>query len=127
MRGEREPRILLPQQNGAIPRAPATSSPGFVVRRKGGAPTEDAPLDEAAQARFEALRAHRLTVAQVEGVPPYVIASDRSLRELAQLFSEPPARVEELTLAHGIGDTKAQRYGEGLLAVLRDVSDERAR
>ena len=124
MRGDREARILLPPQKGVIPRPPATSSPGFVVRKKGGGPTEDAPLDEAAQARFEALRAHRLTVAQVEGVPPYVVASDRSLRELAQLFGEPPARVEDLTLAHGIGDTKAKRYGEGFLAVLRNVADE---
>ena len=83
------------------------------------------PLDEAAQARFEALRAHRLTVAQVEGVPPYVIASDRALRELAQLFTEPPDRIEDLTLAHGIGDTKAQRYGEGILAVLSAVAGEK--
>ena len=92
MRGEREARILLPPERGAIPRSPATSSPGFVVRKKGRASAEDTPLDEAAQARFEALRTHRLTVAQVEGVPPYVVASDRSLRELAQLFGEPPPR-----------------------------------
>jgi len=124
MRGEREARILLPPERGAIPRSPATSSPGFVVRKKGSASAEDAPLDEAAQTRFEALRAHRLTVAQVEGVPPYVVASDRSLRELAQLFGEPPARVEDLTLAHGIGETKAQRYGEGFLSVLRTVAEE---
>jgi ATP-dependent DNA helicase RecQ len=57
-------------------------------------------------------------------VPPYVVASDRSLRELAQLFGEPPARVEDLTLAHGIGETKAQRYGEGFLSVLRTVAEE---
>ena len=125
MRGEREVRLLLPPEKGAIPRAPSASSPGFVVRKKGeSTPTEGTPLDEAAQARFEALRAHRLTVAQVEGVPPYVIASDRALRELAQLFTEPPNRIEELTLAHGIGDTKAQRYGEGLLAVLSAVAGE---
>lgn len=124
MRGEREARILLPPERGAIPRSPATSSPGFVVRKKGSASAEDTPLGEAAQARFEALRAHRLTVAQVEGVPPYVVASDRSLRELAQLFGEPPSRVEDLTLAHGIGETKAQRYGEGFLAVLRNLAAE---
>ena len=126
MRGEREVRLLLPPEKGYVPSAATPSSPGFVVRKKGrsGAGPEDSPLDAAAQARFEALRTHRLTVAQVEGVPPYVIASDRSLRELATLFSAPPERVEDLTLAHGIGDTKAQRYGEGFLAVLRDVASE---
>lgn len=124
MRSEREALILLPPERGSIPRSPATSSPGFVVPKKGSAAAEDTPLGEAAQARFEALRAHRLTVAQVEGVPPYVVASDRSLRELAQLFGEPPSRVEDLTLAHGIGETKAQRYGEGFLAVLRNLAAE---
>ncbi|MEM9173663.1 MAG: ATP-dependent DNA helicase RecQ [Myxococcota bacterium] len=132
MRGERPVRLLLPPEKGAIPRAPGTApgtaSAGSRSRRKGagGAPADDAPLDAAAQARFEALRAHRLTVAQVEGVPPYVIASDRSLRELAQHFAEPPTRVEDLTLVHGIGDTKAQRYGEGILGVLGAVARERA-
>lgn len=124
MRGEREARILLPPTKDALVRSPSTAaSPGFVVRKRGGGSGEAAPLDAAAQARFEALRAHRLSVAQIEGVPPYVVASDRSLREIAQLFPEPPARVEDLTLAHGIGDAKAERYGAGLLDVLRDVAE----
>lgn len=120
MRGERPVRLLLPPEKGAlVPSAPASGGRSFVVRRKGATP-EDAPLDEAATARFEALREHRLTVAQVEGVPPYVVASDRALREMALLFAEPPSSVAELTLAHGIGETKAERYGEGFLAVLRE-------
>jgi len=121
MRGERAVRLLLPPEKGSLPRA---SSTGASRSRSGpsAAHPEDAPLDEAAQQRFEALRAHRLTVAQVEGVPPYVVASDRSLREIALLFPEAPARAEELTLAHGIGEAKAEKYGEGLLNVLRDLS-----
>jgi ATP-dependent DNA helicase RecQ len=76
-------------------------------------------MDDAAQARFEALRAHRLVTAQSEGVPPYVVASDRSLRELSVLS---PERIEDLTLAHGIGEAKANKYGEGILTVLREVN-----
>jgi len=125
MRGEREARLLLPAEKGALVRStPTAKGAGFVVRKKGGGAADDEVLDAAAQARFEALRAHRLTVAQVEGVPPYVIASDRSLRDVARLFAEPPSRVEDLTLAHGIGDAKAQRYGEGLLKVLSDLAAE---
>jgi ATP-dependent DNA helicase RecQ len=126
MHGEREARLLLPLEKGALPRAGdgASTSGGrsFVVRRKAGdaaSGAEDLPMDAAAQARFEALRAHRLTTAQAEGVPPYVVASDRSLRELAVLS---PGRREDLTLAHGIGEAKANKYGEGILAVLRDVN-----
>jgi ATP-dependent DNA helicase RecQ len=141
MRGERPARLLLPPEKGATPRSArqaAASSPGFVVRRRsdGGAnaastddrrrlpshparhPAEDEGLDADAARRFEALRAHRLELAQAEGVPPYVIASDRSLRELAQLC---PEREEDLTLAHGIGEAKARKYGAGFLSVLRDA------
>ena len=49
-------------------------------------------------------------------MPPYVVASDRSLRELAV---QAPTRKEDLTLAHGIGEAKAEKYGAGFLAVLR--------
>jgi len=129
MRGERAVRLLLPLEKGVLPRAGGASGDtgggrSFVVRRKGagaaiGSGPEELPMDDAAQARFEALRAHRLMTAQVEGVPPYVVASDRSLRELAVLS---PERVEDLTLAHGIGEAKANKYGEGFLAVLRDVN-----
>ncbi|MBI1737021.1 MAG: HRDC domain-containing protein, partial [Candidatus Rokubacteria bacterium] len=48
-------------------------------------------------------------------VPPYVIASDRTLRDLARLR---PRTLDELTLAHGIGRRKAESYGEGLLRVI---------
>jgi ATP-dependent DNA helicase RecQ len=133
MRGEREVRLLLPLEKGALSRAKGASPTdaqggrSFLVRRQGaksaegrhGSSPEDLPLDDAAQARFEALRAHRLTTAQAEGVPPYVVASDRSLRELALLS---PDRTEDLTLAHGIGEAKANKYGAGILAVLRGVN-----
>ena len=48
-------------------------------------------------------------------LPPYVVASDRTLRELAKLR---PRTLDELRLAHGIGPHKVQRYGAGLLAVV---------
>jgi ATP-dependent DNA helicase RecQ len=54
-------------------------------------------------------------VARAEGVPPYVVASDRTLREIASLR---PRSLGELTDAHGIGPRKAERYGAGFLAVV---------
>jgi ATP-dependent DNA helicase RecQ len=125
MRGERSVRLLLPPEKGVLTRATGAAGvdrgPGFVVRRKGQAGSreaEDLTLDAPALRRFEALRAFRLTTAQSEGVPPYVVASDRSLRELASIC---PVREEDLTLAHGIGDAKAEKYGSGFLRVLRSV------
>jgi ATP-dependent DNA helicase RecQ len=59
-----------------------------------------------------------LTLAREEGLPPYVIASDRTLRELAELR---PRVLAELRLVHGIGPHKLERYGPGLLAVVARV------
>jgi ATP-dependent DNA helicase RecQ len=126
MSGEQKGRLLLPPHSGVPLRTSENMRGGkthdFVVRRKGrdtsdGVGTDELVLDEASLRRFEALRSYRLSTAQAEGVPPYVIASDRSLRELAILC---PTREQDLTLAHGIGQAKAEKYGEGFLKALRD-------
>ncbi|MCB9724927.1 MAG: ATP-dependent DNA helicase RecQ [Spirochaetaceae bacterium] len=126
MRGERPVRLLLPREKNALPRARgAASGPSYLVRRAGesvatrrSAGADETPLDAGALARFEALRAWRLEAAREGAVPPYVVASDRALREIALIQ---PTRVEDLTLAHGIGEGKAARYGEEILRVLREL------
>jgi ATP-dependent DNA helicase RecQ len=111
MRGERPAKLLLP---GAAELASPTAraprrSPGQRVE------AEPEPLDAAGRALFEALRRHRLALARGEGVPPYVVASDRTLREIAQLR---PRTLQELQLAHGIGPSRLEKYGAGLLSVV---------
>ena len=115
MRGERAARLILPPEKNAVPRARGLSGTDHTRGARGGAAADSPELDAQAAARFEELRAHRLETAQAVGVPPYVVASDRSLRELAVLA---PTRLSDLTLAHGIGEAKAEKYGPGLLAVL---------
>ncbi len=44
-----------------------------------------------------------------------MIASDRALRDLARLR---PRTSADLELAHGIGPSKAEKYGAGLLEVV---------
>jgi len=111
MRGERPAKLLLPPT--AAPRAPTAGA----VRRGARKPAEAGPemLDAEGGALFEALRRHRLALARREGVPPYVIASDRTLREIALLR---PRNLHELELAHGIGPAKREKYGAGLLDVV---------
>ena len=111
MKATQPARLLLP------PEAKAEASE---VKMSSGAPrpsraTDNAVLDARATPIFEALRRHRLAVAGQAGVPPFVIASDRTLRDLALLR---PRNLEELKLAHGIGAMKAERYGPGLLQVI---------
>jgi ATP-dependent DNA helicase RecQ len=83
---------------------------------------ESTSLAPADAALFEALRARRLEFARAEQVPPYVVASDRTLRELAEVK---PRSLVELRTVYGIGPAKAARYGEALLAVVRSAADTR--
>ena len=53
-------------------------------------------------------------------MPPYVIASDRSLRDIALLRPDSPAALE---LAHGIGPSKVQRYGERIIAIVKQTAN----
>ncbi|KIG17309.1 ATP-dependent DNA helicase RecQ [Enhygromyxa salina] len=97
---------------------PPTDLPDRRTKPRERRPASDGTeLDKAAQALFERLRAHRLEVSKAEDVPPYVVASDRTLREVALLR---PRDLAQLQQAHGIGPTKAERYGEGLLDVIRE-------
>ena len=108
MKAERPARLLLPP----------LSRPGR-TRSRARAPdsthTADV-MDPADTTLFEALRNHRLEVAREEHIPPYRVASDRALRDIARL--RPEDRLN-LQLANGIGPNKAERYGDGLLEIVR--------
>lgn len=65
---------------------------------------------------FEALRALRMTCANEEGFPPYIIFSDKVLHSLATIK---PVSIEQFGNISGIGDHKKQKYGERFLALIR--------
>jgi ATP-dependent DNA helicase RecQ len=64
---------------------------------------------------FDALRARRREIAQEQGVPPYVIFHDSTLREMV---TERPATMDELGRISGVGARKLEAYGEAFLDVL---------
>jgi ATP-dependent DNA helicase RecQ len=66
---------------------------------------------------FEELRGFRRSQAEARGVPPYVILSDATLRELARTRPSTPAK---LRMIYGIGERKINDFGEPLLRCLRD-------
>lgn len=73
------------------------------------------------QRRFEALRSWRLQQAREQGVPPYVVFHDRTLIEIA---AREPLSLEALGSVAGVGQAKLDRYGEAVLAVLRNLESE---
>jgi ATP-dependent DNA helicase RecQ len=62
---------------------------------------------------FEQLRAYRRREATERSVPPYVVFSDATLRDLAR---HRPTSEDELLTIHGIGAKKCAEYGDDLLA-----------
>jgi len=66
---------------------------------------------------FDALRARRRDLAREQGVPPYVIFHDATLREMAALR---PVTLGGLGQVSGVGARKLDEYGEAFLEVLRD-------
>ena len=72
---------------------------------------------------LEKLKSWRLEKARTEGVPPYIVFNDNTLKEIA---SNKPLFVEELLEISGIGDVKFQKYGSEIMEVLQNavVSDE---
>jgi ATP-dependent DNA helicase RecQ len=120
MKGDRPVRLVLPREEGT--RVPAPTRAGSGLRgSRARETTEDLPLEAAPV--FEALRLLRLELAREESVPAFVVASDRTLRDIARLR---PRTLQELTLAHGIGPAKAERYGRRILLVVAGALGERA-
>jgi ATP-dependent DNA helicase RecQ len=108
MKAEQPARLLLPPLASA---AEGSARPRATGGRRKTAPL-GAEIHGPAAAVFAALRAHRLSLSRAQGVPPFVVASDRTLREIAVLQ---PRTVRDLLSVHGIGPAKADRYGRGLL------------
>jgi ATP-dependent DNA helicase RecQ len=63
----------------------------------------------------ECLRQWRREVAKRQGVPAFVVMHDLTLDDLCR---KKPASAAELRLVHGIGERKAQQFGQQILEVL---------
>jgi ATP-dependent DNA helicase RecQ len=66
---------------------------------------------------FEVLRALRRSMAEERGIPPYLIFSDASLREMAR---ERPTTEEAFLQIKGVGQRKLQELGPRFLACIRE-------
>lgn len=82
--------------------------------------TAPIPIAEAAdyhEELFQALRRLRKEMADVRNVPPYVLFSDMTLKELSRYF---PVTREDMLTIKGIGERKYEQYGEAFLHVIQD-------
>ncbi|MFT7879302.1 MAG: DNA helicase RecQ [Sulfurimonas sp.] len=66
---------------------------------------------------FDKLRDLRAEIAEHNGIPPYIVFSDKTLKDLS---AKKPLTKEEMLEVHGIGEVKYERYGEAFLTLLNE-------
>ena len=92
-----KPKLQLQIPSITIPGLPPTTG------------TEDPQL-------FEALRRLRMTCAEEEGFPPYIVFSDKVLHTLATIK---PTTLEQFGFISGIGEHKKLKYGQRFVALIQ--------
>ena len=75
----------------------------------------DMPEDDISKEMFEALRILRKNIADREDVPPYMVFSDATLRDMVRVM---PKSLDEMRTVSGIGDYKLKKYGDEFLAAI---------
>lgn len=72
-------------------------------------------LKEGDEELFEILRKLRFGIAREKGLPPYMIFSDKSLREMCV---KQPERKESFLEINGVGQVKLESYGDDFLNII---------
>jgi len=65
------------------------------------------------EALFERLRRLRKRLADERGVPPYIVFSDVSLRQMARSY---PSNESEFAQISGVGEQKLKRFGKRFIS-----------
>ncbi|WP_270271893.1 DNA helicase RecQ [Enterococcus lactis] len=77
--------------------------------------------DEETDTLFEVLRELRTDLASEAGVPPYVVFSDSTLKEMSRI--RPSSRLEMLQIK-GVGQSKLDKYGEAFLSRIKNMGPD---
>ena len=78
-----------------------------------------AALTENGQALFEELRKLRAKLAAERSIPPYMVASDKTLQDMCIRI---PLTKEEMLAVNGMGERKLEQYGTPFLEQIRAVT-----
>jgi ATP-dependent DNA helicase RecQ len=105
LRGE---RAITLREDVRRPKKTRTRSAPAVARSFGDVTEADLEL-------WEALRDVRTALAKEQGVPPYVIFHDSTLREIVE---KRPTTLDAFSAISGVGVSKLERYAPHFLAVL---------
>ena len=75
--------------------------------------------DKKDETLFELLRKLRLRVAKEEGMPPYIVFSDKTL---VDMVNKCPKTIDEFLDVSGVGQAKAEKYGAEFIGAIVEYS-----
>ena len=82
------------------------------VKSRGMSKRSTDSLTSAGYRLFEQLKGLRLAIAREEGMPPYIVFSDKTLIDMCARL---PGNKQEMLAVSGVGEHKFQKYGERFL------------
>ena len=90
-----------------------------VGKKSSRKPAQEQNLSERGQKLFEELRKLRYELARKRGIPPYMVFSDKTLRDMCIRL---PLTEEELLDVNGMGEKKLEQYGGSFLEKIKAVT-----
>jgi hypothetical protein len=106
------PQAALAAAREIAPRAEPQQQPSSRFQRRDGAPDPCEGMNENERALFNHLREWRSEQAHADGVPPYLILTNRQLVALVRKRPDSPTALGHID---GIGPGKVERYGAAIL------------
>lgn len=114
--GPRGVAVMKGEETIPLARPVGTGTAKSERRRRDRAP-DATPLSFDEKQLFEKLRQVRMAIATERAVPPYVVFSDATLRDLVRVR---PDSLERMLDVKGVGRAKLEAFGETFLAALKD-------
>ena len=108
--------ITIPYYNHKKEMLKQTADSAKKLSRK---PSQTENLSEKGQKLFEELRKLRYELARKRGIPPYMVFSDKTLRDMCIRL---PLTEEELLDVNGMGEKKLEQYGGSFLEKIKTVT-----
>jgi ATP-dependent DNA helicase RecQ len=107
--------LELAQREKVAPKKRSASAAGAGT----GAAGEEGEAIDFDRELFDRLRILRKGLAQRQGIPPYMVFSDRTLHEMCRQL---PVTLSALREIPGVGDNKRDKYGPEFVLEIRSYS-----
>ena len=93
-----------------------TKKLGVVKSHRKAVKTNNSEFEDYDKELFQVLKDHRYKMAKEKGVPPFVIFSDKTLKDLS---IKKPRNESEFLDVYGVGKSKSEKYGSIFLELIR--------